>query len=129
MAIVPILNTGLSRQMTITTTGVQMTMGIRQPSSSDRGQPGTKTMADLLFLPELERGLMNWLLRQRSASLAEVATYLAETEEIARSHLEKLTTEGFLQSTEAEGGLSYQPCLASRRGRQVPSNIWNALDS
>lgn len=115
-----------------------MTMGIRQPSSSDRGQPGTKTMADLLFLPELERSLMNWLLRQRSASLAEVVSYLAEDEvvyagrnpeEIARSLLEKLTVEGFLQVTESEGQICYQPCLASRRGRQVPSNIWNALDS
>ncbi|MBD1845591.1 hypothetical protein H6F89_19695 [Cyanobacteria bacterium FACHB-63] len=106
-----------------------MTMGIRHPSSSGREKPGTKTMADLLFLPELERGLMNWLLRQRSASLSEVANYLAEDEAIARSHLEKLAAEGFLQSTESEGHVCYQPCLASRRGRQVPSTIWNALDS
>jgi predicted transcriptional regulator len=115
-----------------------MTMGIRQPSSSDRGQPGTKTMADLLFLPDPERGLMNWLLRQRSASLTEVATYLAGDETTsaecnlegnARSLLEKLAAEGFLQTTESEGQIRYQPCLASRRGRQVPSNIWDALDS
>lgn len=106
-----------------------MTMGIRHPSSSDRGQPNTKTMADLLFLPELERGLMNWLLRQRSASLTEVINYLAEDEATVRSRLEKLAAEGFLQATESEGQLCYQPCLASRRSRQVPSNIWNALDS
>jgi predicted transcriptional regulator len=115
-----------------------MTMGIRQPSSSDRGQPGTKTMADLLFLPDLERGLMNWLLGQRSASLTEVATYLAEDdatnvecnfEGTALPLLEKLAAEGFLQTTESEGQIRYQPCLASRRGRQVPPNIWDALDS
>lgn len=106
-----------------------MTMGIRQPSSSDRGQPGTKTMADLLFLPELERGLMNWLLRQRSASLTEVIRYLGEDEATVLSRLDKLAAEGFLQATESEGQLCYQPCLASRRGRQVPSTIWNALDS
>lgn len=106
-----------------------MTMGIRQPSSSDRGKPGTKTMADLLFLPERESGLMNWLLRQRSATLTEIANHLAEEEASARSLVEKLATEGFLQETESEGQICYQPCLASRRGRQVPSNIWNALDS
>ncbi|MBW4445054.1 MAG: hypothetical protein KME10_28455 [Plectolyngbya sp. WJT66-NPBG17] len=95
-------------------------------------------MADLLFLPDLERGLMNWLLRQRSASLNEVANYLAKDEATslecnlkgsARSLLEKLAAEGFLQATESEGQICYQPCLASRRGRQVPSTIWNALDS
>jgi predicted transcriptional regulator len=94
-------------------------------------------MADLLFLPDLERGLMNWLLRQRSVSFIEVTNYL-EGEAIdvgynpegpARSLLEKLAAEGFLQATESEGQICYQPCLASRRGRQVPSNIWNALDS
>lgn len=98
----------------------------QSPASDDRP---TRTMADLLFLPETERGLMNWLLRQKSASLAEVAAQLMQDEAIAQTALDELIAQGFVRSVEINSQMQYQPCLTSRRGRQVSTNIWNALDS
>jgi predicted transcriptional regulator len=103
--------------------------GLRnQHSSSNPKQPG-KTMADLLFLPETERSLMNWLLRQQAASVTEVAAHLEQNELIAQTVLDQLAAQGFVQCVESDGQQRYQPCLTSRRGRQVPSSIWNALES
>ncbi len=86
-------------------------------------------MADLLFLPESERSLINWLLRQQSASLVDIATQLTQDESGAQAVLDELMAQGFVRSVEVNGQIYYQPCLTSRRGRQVSTNIWNALDS
>jgi DNA-binding IclR family transcriptional regulator len=86
-----------------------------------------KTMADLLFLPETERSLMQWLLRQQSANLTEVAAFLAQNEAEAERILNELIDQGFVRLKESDQQQSYQPSLASRRGRQVSSDIWNAL--
>lgn len=86
-------------------------------------------MADLLFLPESERSIMNWLLRQQSVSLAEVSKQFMQDELAAQTTLDKLVAQGFVRSVEVNGQMQYQPCLTSRRGRQVSTSIWNALDS
>lgn len=88
-----------------------------------------KTMADLLFLPESECRLMKWLLQQKSANLAEVAAFLAHDESDAQAVLDRLLNQGFVRLEKLDEQVCYQPCLASRKGRQVPSNIWKALDS
>lgn len=98
-------------------------------TSRSEKQIGTKTMSDLLFLPDAERSLMKWLLQQQSASLTEVATFLAQDESSTQVVLDQLMEQGFVRSAELNEQLRYQPCLASRKTRQVPSKIWNALDS
>lgn len=92
---------------------------------SSQSPSGAKTMADLLFLPETERGLVNWLLRQHSASLSEIAGYLMQDEAQTQAIIDRLAADGFVRFVEAAA--AYEPALTSRRGRQVPSNIWNAL--
>lgn len=92
------------------------------------GTPPTRTMADLLFLPDAERSLMNWLVRQQSATLAEVAAHLNETEAAAQHLLTELTNQGFVQFVEQADQSHYQPKLTIRKGRKVPTNIWNALE-
>lgn len=92
-------------------------------------QPPTRSIADLLFLPEVERSLLNWLLRQRSATLSELVAHLSQTPEAAELLLEGLMAEGFIKLSEKNGELSYQPRLITRVGRQVPSQIWDALEN
>lgn len=90
------------------------------------GASPTRTMADLLFLPDLERSLINWLLRQQSATLADAALYLEQSEADAATLLQDLIDQGFVQ-LDADSR-QYQPKLQVRKGRKVPTNIWDALE-
>ncbi len=88
------------------------------------GASPTRTMADLLFLPDAERSLINWLLRQQSASLTEAATFLDQPEAEAATLLQTLIDQGFVQLIDQR----YQPKLQVRKGRNVPTKIWDALE-
>jgi predicted transcriptional regulator len=85
----------------------------------------TRSMADLLFLPDLERSLINWLLRQQQASLAEAAAFLDRSEAETAALLQVLIEQGFVQLI---GQACYQPKLQVRKGRNVPAKIWDALE-
>jgi hypothetical protein len=89
--------------------------------------PKTRTMADLLFLPETERSLMNWLLRQQRANLSEIAAHLDQSESATQTLLNELIAQSFIQKVEQDDICCYQPNLVSRKGRNVPGNIWDAL--
>jgi ribosomal protein S8 len=94
----------------------------------DRTSNSTKTMADVLFLPEVERSLVNWLLRQQNATLAEIAAYITKNTDDTLVILEGLIAQGFVKSIENEGDLRYQTCLVGRKKRGVSDRIWNALE-
>lgn len=85
----------------------------------------TRTMADLLFLPDGERSLVNWLLRQQSASLAEAAAFLNQSEAAAAALLQDLIEQGYVQLVDQ---MHYQAKLQARKGRNVPKQIWDALE-
>ncbi|MCU0526743.1 MAG: hypothetical protein MUF72_18190 [Elainella sp. Prado103] len=91
------------------------------------GSP-TRTMADLLFLPDLERSLINWLLRQQTATLAEAAAYLNQSEIEAAAVLQDLIEQGFVQWLDQLDPPQYQPKLQRRKGRNMPTKIWDALE-
>jgi hypothetical protein len=92
-------------------------------------QPPIRSIADLLFLPETERSLVNWLLRQHSATFSELVAHLSQTPEAVQLLVAGLIAEGYVRSIEKKGELCYQPRLITRVGRQVPSKIWDALKS
>ena len=88
----------------------------------------SKTMADLLFLPKMERTLMNWLLRQQNATLAEIADRIAKDLDDTLVILEELIEQGFLKSVECEGEIRYEPCLVARKRRGSRTKVWDVLD-
>ncbi|MBI4780449.1 MAG: MarR family transcriptional regulator [Oscillatoriophycideae cyanobacterium NC_groundwater_1537_Pr4_S-0.65um_50_18] len=97
--------------------------------TSDSPQsPPTRSISDLLFLPETERSLINWLLRQHSATFLEIVAHLSQTPEATQRLVDDLIADGFVRAIEKKGELCYQPRLITRVGRQVPSKIWDALE-
>ncbi|MDJ0714590.1 MAG: hypothetical protein QNJ54_10270 [Prochloraceae cyanobacterium] len=96
---------------------------LKKPSS----KVSSKTMADLLFLPKMERSLMNWLLRQQKATLAKIADRIAKDLDDTLVILEELSEQGFLKSVECEGEICYQPCLVARKQRSR-TQVWDILD-
>lgn len=97
-----------------------------EPSRPNSASPKPRTMADLLFLAETERSLMNWLLRQKQATLSEIAAHLNQSESTTQTLLNELIVQGFIQIDQRDI-CRYQPNLMSRKGRTVPANIWDAL--
>jgi Mn-dependent DtxR family transcriptional regulator len=86
------------------------------------------SMADVLTLPEFEQKLVTWMVRKKEVSLAEVAAYMEQEEEIVSTMLNSLKEQGFVQELDVEGEQRYRPCLAAKQGRRVSKNLWQALD-
>lgn len=78
-------------------------------------QPPTPTIADVLTLPNIERRLVNWLVRQQSATLSEIAAYIAHDEASTQSILGELMSKGFVALVTQDGQALYEPRLRSRR--------------
>jgi amino acid permease len=81
-------------------------------------------MVDALTLPDSLRQVVNWMVRRGEVGLAEVAAFTGQDEGAARAMLEVLAEQGFVR----ERGGKYQVHFALRRGRQLPPDIWQALD-
>ena len=85
-------------------------------------------MADILVLPDPLRQLINWMMRQREVSLAEVAAHIGQDERVAHTMLAELTEQGFVREIEVGDEVRYRTQHAARRGRQLPEEIWQALE-
>ena len=86
------------------------------------------TMAEVLGLPDDVRRLINWMMRQRAATLADAARFMQCDEAAARGRLADLVEQGFVREFELRGTLYYQVRLAPKRGRAMPADLWQALD-
>ncbi len=89
--------------------------------------PGLR-LSDLLALADPVSGLLNWMIRQDQVGLAEVAAFLSQDEECARTVLADLSRQGFVREIEMRGTTTYRVRLAPKRGKTLPSNLWQALE-
>jgi predicted transcriptional regulator len=85
------------------------------------------SMGDVLLLPDAERKIVNWLVRQREATVVQVAAQIERSPQTVQELLDRLVEQGFIQYTEIEGERRYRPRLAPKRNRSVPKNIWDKL--
>jgi Fic family protein len=85
------------------------------------------SMSELLTLPEPLSGLLNWMIRQGQVALAEIITFLKADETQARLVMADLLERGFIREIEIRGVTEYRVRLAPKRGRALPSNLWQAL--
>lgn len=85
------------------------------------------SVADVHTLPNDLRQLFKWLMRQEEVSLAEVTSFLKQDEATCRKTLAVLVEHGYVREIEAGGKTRYRVRLASKRGREVPLNLWEAL--
>ena len=85
------------------------------------------TMSDLLELPEPLGRLLNWLMREGQATFADVTAFLGGDEAHTRAVLAGLRDRGFLREIEIHGLTQYRVRLALKRGRALPSDLWQAL--
>jgi amino acid permease len=82
--------------------------------------------AGVLMLADPEAELVVWIMRRREVSLRDVAVYTGEEEQVVRTRLDALVEQGLLQEVSHEGP-TYATRMGTRRGREVPAEIWAAL--
>ncbi|MGI5834953.1 MAG: hypothetical protein ACOX87_00495 [Chloroflexota bacterium] len=86
------------------------------------------SMAEILTLPESERRLFNWMMREGEVSLADVVLHEGQDETHVRSILARLVEKGFVRQIEVRGDYRYKVRLAPKKGRDIPLDIWQTLD-
>jgi hypothetical protein len=86
------------------------------------------TMSDILSLPDPFGRLCNWMLRCQQATVPEVAAFLQEDEAQAAATLAGLVERGFAMQVDVQGVTYYRVRLAAKRGRNIPLNLWQALE-
>jgi len=102
--------------------------GRLQQELEDREKAAGLTMADVLTLPDQLRRLVNWMMRQGEVGLTDVAGFLGLNETDTRSTVATLLEKGFVRELQIRGETRYRIRLAPKRGREIPLNIWQALD-
>ena len=85
------------------------------------------SMSELLTLPEPVSSLLGWMMRQGSTTFADVVTFLGGEEAQTRLVLADLLGKGYIREIEIRGVTQYRVRLAPKRGRALPSNLWQAL--
>ncbi len=85
-------------------------------------------MSELLTLPEEIGRLLNWMLRKRQVTLADICAFLGQDEAAARLLLADVQGRGYIREIELREETQYRVRLAPKRGRQLPADLWQALD-
>ncbi len=106
-----------------------------QKSAGEEQSGPERTMLDVLDLPEEQRRVVQWLLRQSGATASEVSAHLALPETAVACILETLNKEGFLEAGEECDAIRWRVRLASKRlaatphgPRRAPMDIWKVLE-
>lgn len=102
----------------------------RQPESHPRSASAKLAglrMLDLLTLPDPQRQTLNWMLRQGSVTLAQIATQTGQDNEQVNAFLASLVERGFVKITETDGEIRYVPNLVARQ-TAIGRDFWTLLD-
>jgi len=101
-----------------------------QPSDDAPNAAGF-SMSDLVGLPDDQRQLLNWMLRQGDVTLADVAQHLVQEVDGASRLLTELESKGYVQELDDDAQpRHYRTQRAQKPNRpRLASNLWRALDS
>jgi amino acid permease len=105
---------------------LQVTSSMR-PTYEGAWDAAGLNLADLFALSGSQAELVGWIMRQGRVSLAEAAAYSGQNVGAVRAVLEELAKQGLVAEVGSEGEPRYEARSATRRGRQLPEEIWQAL--
>lgn len=95
---------------------------------TERQEDKGLSMADILMLPDAQRRVVQWMMRQGDCALHDVAANTEQDEGDAAIALYDLMEQGFVQEIEVDDETLYRIRLASKEGiKQLPQTIQQAL--
>jgi DNA-binding IclR family transcriptional regulator len=85
----------------------------------------SRSMVDLLTLPDEAQTIITWLMRRGEAALSELATLIEQDEAATRSLLAQLVAQGFVQDIDGESERQprYRARLAAKRTRKLDLDL------
>ncbi|MBW4556356.1 MAG: ArsR family transcriptional regulator [Trichormus sp. ATA11-4-KO1] len=86
-----------------------------------------KSLADVMDLPDEQRQVVNWIIRQKRVTLLEVISHTNLAEEVVQNCLQSLLSQGFIQELNDSEAIYYQPRLIDQKQSRLPPNIWDKL--
>ncbi len=86
------------------------------------------SMSDVLLLPEPLDRLTTWMLRQGQVSIEDVVEFLKQDQQQVQQCLGELLERGFIRKVTIGETTTYRVRLAPRRKRQMPLDLWQALE-
>lgn len=89
--------------------------------------PGLNMM-DVLEMPTPLREVVQWMIRQGTVSAVETAEHLGRDQAAVRELFAPLIEKGEVVEFEIKGKPAYRVRLAAKRKRDVPADIWQALN-
>lgn len=100
-----------------------------QSEIEGREQQAGISPADLLTLsPEL-RKVIKTLMRSGTLNLEEIASRVDLPSDEVQGLMDALSERGYVTLVEADEEARYKVTLTHKRGRELPLNIWENLDS
>lgn len=85
------------------------------------------SMGDILTLPDRQRRIVNWITRHQECTLLEVTENLDEDEATAKSELDTLVQQGFIQETIVADESRYSIKRSTKRTSQLSDKFYQAL--
>jgi predicted HTH transcriptional regulator len=86
------------------------------------------SLADVLALPDELRKLVNWMLRQEEVSLQQLAAHVGHDEATTHAMVADLVENGLVRELNLKGEQRYRVRLAPKKQRNLPADLWRALD-
>lgn len=86
---------------------------------------------DLLALPQSQRDLVNWLSRQKQATLSQIQSSLNLSPQETAQTIRALKAAGYVREALVEGHLYYRVAFSgkiSRAAQNLPDAIWSKVD-
>lgn len=94
--------------------------------SSRNADPG---MAGVLDLPDEERTLVTWLMRQQQVSLSQISRYLEQSDDATQRFLDDLVEREYVTRRVTPEGVRYSARPAARsRKTAMPPDVWQTLE-
>jgi DNA-binding MarR family transcriptional regulator len=84
--------------------------------------PGVR-MSDVIELPDTLVHFINWIVRNQSVTLMDVAGYLRRDRSTTFSLLDTMVKKGYLEMVDAGGEKRYRVHTTSLYARRVPRNV------
>ena len=85
-------------------------------------------MFDVLTLPETQRRIVNWVMRQGMVTSEQIAAHMEQDEALIHRMLTSLIDQGFIQEIEKDGQPHYRPYMATKQKRRLSRNIWDMFE-
>ncbi|MDX2273210.1 MAG: MinD/ParA family protein [Cyanobacteriota bacterium] len=89
----------------------------------------TGGMSQMLSLPEVERHLLNWMIRQQQpVTPKEIMVQTGKSLEAVEACLDSLRQRNLVQIVELGGESAYRPRLFRRRSRGTQASVWQRIN-